>query len=91
VVPGVTIDSVGEMLLRRPFFLMERSPRLSLYETILAEPDIIPSFPGITAKLQTGMHHLDPIKLITQLVCSVAQPRLPKLFKQLILSKSVIG
>ena len=72
MVQGVTIDSVGEMLLRRPFFLMERLPRLSLYETILAEPDIIPRFHGITAKLQIGMHHLDPTNLITQLVCSVA-------------------
>ena len=48
MVPGVTIDYVGEMLPRPPFFLMERLPRLSLDETILAEPDIIPRFPAIT-------------------------------------------
>ena len=66
-VPRVPIDSVGELLLNRPFLLMERLPGSNMGETIFADQALIPRFPGIMANLQYGLHRLDPTKLMHHL------------------------
>jgi aminoglycoside phosphotransferase (APT) family kinase protein len=58
-VPNVPIDSTGELLIDRPFILMERLPGSSMGELILGDPGFAQKFPALMARLQAGVLRLD--------------------------------
>ena len=62
-VPSVPIDSTGELIIGRPFFLMERFPGINMGESLMQDQTLMQQFPGIIAKLQEGIHKLDTTKL----------------------------
>jgi aminoglycoside phosphotransferase (APT) family kinase protein len=63
IVPSVPIDSIGELLLNRPFLIMERLPGSNMGDLLISDQTVIPKFPAIMAKLQAGLHRLDTTNL----------------------------
>ena len=70
LVPSVPIDSTGELLVNRPFLIMERQPGSNMGDLLLSDPTVLPKFPAIMAKLQAGLHKLDTTSLRKHLTAS---------------------
>ncbi len=69
-VTAVPVDSSNELLVGRPFLLMERLPGTNLGELLMTDQTYIQKFPSVMAKLQAGLHRLDTTKLRAHLDAS---------------------
>ena len=69
-VPAVPINSNGELLEGRPFFVMQRLPGQNLGDLLMADQTYVQKFPGLMAKLQADLHRLDTTKLRSHLTAS---------------------
>ena len=68
-VPEVPVDSVGHLLIGRPFIVMERLPGTTL-GSLLEDQAVFMKLPGLMADLQIGLHRIKSTDLRKRLAAA---------------------